>query len=142
MPFTGVVLGLGGLLPFLATSIGLWWQDDERFLQVGLLYGAVILSFLGGIQWGHALGAKAGEGGAGRLVWSVIPSLVAWTAVLAPPIAGPWVLGAGVFAAWLYEQRAVLRASLPEWYRALRHLLTFVVIGCMVSNGSWVALRW
>ena len=109
MPFIGVALGLGGLLPFLATSIGLWWQDDERFLQVGLLYGAVILSFLGGIQWGFALHAKAGEGGGGRLVWSVVPSLVAWGAVLAPPIAGPPVLAAGVLAAWLYELRPLLR---------------------------------
>ena len=142
MPFTGVVLGLGGLLPFLATSIGLWWQDDERFLQVGLLYGAVILSFLGGIQWGFALPAKAGEGGSGRLLWSVIPSLVAWGAVMASPLWGSPVLALGVFAAWLYEQRAILRAQLPEWYRALRHLLTFVVVGCMIANGSWVALRW
>ncbi len=142
MGFTGVALGLGGLLPFLATSIGLWWRDDERFLQVGLLYGAVILSFLGGIQWGFALNAKEGEGGPGRLVWSVIPSLLAWGALMAPPFAGPLVLMGGVVLAWLYEQRRLLSTRLPEWYRALRHLLTFVVTGCLLADAAWVALRW
>lgn len=142
MSFTGVLLGLAGLLPFLATSIGLWWRDDERFLQAGLLYGAVILSFLGGIQWGFALHAREGEGGAGRLVWSVLPSLLAWAAVLAPPLAGPSMLAGGMIAAWLHEQRPLLRARLPEWYRALRHVLTVVVTGCLVADAVWVLLRW
>jgi len=142
MAFIGVALGLGGLLPFLATSMGLWWQNDERFLQVGLLYGAVILSFLGGIQWGFALSAKGGEGAGGRLIWSVIPSLVAWGALVAPPLAGPLLIAGGVLAAWLFEQRPVLRTRLPSWYASLRHVLTFVVLGCMLADAAWVFLRW
>ena len=140
MAFSGVLLGLGGLIPFLATTTALWWFGDERYLQVGLLYGACILSFLGGIQWGFALPSK--QGGAMHLYWSVIPALIGWGATLAPPFAGPWILAAGVFAAWLYERQAALAARLPDWYRALRHLLTLVVVICMIANGIWVELRW
>lgn len=142
MAVMGWLLGLGGLLPFLATSAGLWWTDDERFLQVGVLYGAVILSFLGGIQWGFALPARDGEGASGRLLWSVMPSLLAWGAVMLDPLTGPIGIGIGVFLTWLYEQRPLLRGLLPDWYRHLRHVLTVVVVGCTLANGLWVAERW
>jgi hypothetical protein len=142
MPATGIVLGLAGLIPFLATTVGLWVRGDEAFLRVGLLYGAVILSFLGGVQWGFALHAKEGEGGPGRLIWSVLPSLAAWGAVMLDPLSGPLVLAAGVFLAWLYEQRPLLRSRLPDWYRGLRHALTAVVVPCLLADALWVALRW
>lgn len=142
MAATGIVLGLAGLIPFLATTLGLWLQNDDSFLRIGLLYGAVILSFLGGVQWGFALHAKEGEGGPGRLLWSVLPSLAAWGAVMLDPLSGPLVLAGGLFLAWLYEQRPLLRARLPAWYRATRHGLTLVVVPCMVADALWVGMRW
>lgn len=142
MPLTGRLLGLGGLLPFLITTAGLWMRGDERFLQVGVLYGAVILSFMGGVQWGFALAARDGEGGPGRLLWSVMPPLIAWGTVMASPVIGPLGLAVGLFLAWLYEQRPLLRTRLPDWYRSLRHALTLVAVGCMLGDGIWVLLRW
>ncbi|HSG90890.1 MAG TPA: DUF3429 domain-containing protein [Pseudomonadales bacterium] len=143
MGFAGRLLGVAGLLPFVATSLGLWLRDDDRFLQVGVLYGAVILSFMGGVQWGFALHGRDSEGAVGRLLWSVVPSLMAWAAVLAEdPLVATLGLAGGLFLTWLYEQRPLLRRSLPDWYRGLRHLLTAVAVLCMLANGFWVALRW
>ena len=142
MAITGILLGLAGLIPFLATSIGLWMLDDQRLLQVALLYGAVILSFLGGIQWGTALAAGDKQVRAGALVWSVMPALIAWGAAMSAPLYGPLLLAGGVFLAWVLEQPARLRQQLPDWYRGLRHVLTFVVVGCMLADGIWVSLRW
>ena len=141
MSIIGVLLGLGGLIPFLGTSIGLWVTDDEDLLRIGLLYGATIVSFLGGVYWGHALGAPAGIGG-GRLVAAVLPSLIAWGATLSPPLAGPPLLLLGILGTWGFEQRAALRSALPTWYASLRHVLTFVVSGCLVADAIWVWLRW
>jgi hypothetical protein len=130
----GRLLGLGGLLPFIACVAGLWVREDMLFLQAMLLYGAVILSFLGGIQWGLALGSSAA---AGQLLWSVVPSLVAWGALFTGPLAGPLILAAGFVAAWAWEQRAPQARRVPAWYRSLRHQLTIVVVLCMIAGAIW-----
>ena len=67
MAWTGRLLGLGGLVPFVAAALGAWLTGDGRWAFGGLLYGAIILSFLGGIQWGLVLGegAEAPRGGLG-----------------------------------------------------------------------------
>ncbi|MEC8793030.1 MAG: DUF3429 domain-containing protein, partial [Pseudomonadota bacterium] len=51
-------LGAGGFLPFAAGAAALWWAPGTwQALAVAsqLSYGAVILSFLGGILWGLAI---------------------------------------------------------------------------------------
>lgn len=138
MAFAGRLLGLAGLLPFLAATAGLWLRDDEALLRVAMLYGAVILSFLGGIQWGLALRG----GTVGQLCWSVVPSLVGWGALLTGPQAAPLILGAGFVAAWAFEQGRTVREALPPWFRSLRVLLTAVVVACMIACALWVAGRW
>lgn len=130
MSFTGVVLGLGGLLPFLATSIGLWWRDDERFLQVGLLYGAVILSFLGGLVWGAVSAAVAATGApwsgehSRLLVLSVVPALAGWGATF---LAAPYpllVMAVAVLAVLLVDRRLAAANIVPGWWMTLRWRLS------------------
>ena len=59
--------------------------DDARF---GLrAYGAVILSFLGGIQWGLAIrnsdgNARTRQGLTPILTVSIVPSLIGWTGLV------------------------------------------------------------
>lgn len=139
MAFVGIALGLAGLLPFLGTSVGLWLTNDADFLRVGVLYAAVILSFLGGIQWGAALRGREGEGL--RLVWSVIPSLLAWGGVIAGPLAGTLVIAGGVLLAWLYELQPAIARDLPVWYRRLRHLLTAGVLAALIADASWIVAQ-
>ncbi len=57
-------LGAGGLIPFFAGAMGLWaapfaWR--EEILNAVLIYGAVILSFIGAVHWGLALRLPSGE---------------------------------------------------------------------------------
>ena len=134
MAWTGRLLGLGGLVPFLAAALGAWLTEDGRWAFAGLLYGAIILSFLGGIQWGLVLGEGAeAPRGAARLGFSVAPSLIAWAALFTGPLLGPLILAAGVLLAWLFEQQPWLRERLPAWYGQLRHLLTAGVVLTMVA---------
>ena len=53
-------------------------------------YGAVILSFLGGVRWGMAVdGSKFPPSSAWyHYTWSVTPSLMAWAALCLPSISG------------------------------------------------------
>jgi hypothetical protein len=125
-------LGLAGLIPFLAAA-GLAWAAPTPGLRAEALwalaaYGAVILSFLGAVHWGLALAAPSGGDEAAatpaRLVLGVIPSLVAWLALLLPVASGLALLALGiVIIAWI-ESIAARKGLLMRDYLRLRWLLS------------------
>ncbi|MGM0535986.1 MAG: DUF3429 domain-containing protein [Pseudomonadota bacterium] len=130
-----LALGLAGLLPFLFTVASAWlapmaWQVVA--IQGFLYYSAVILSFLGGVQWGVAMSLEP-VGSAGfraRMLLSMVPSLIAWPALLLHPFTGAWVLATGFVLVRLHELSREGRARLPGWYQSLRMPLTLVVLAC------------
>lgn len=121
------LLGLVGLLPFyvLAAVAGIA-ELRELAVTAYLAYGAVILSFLGGIAWGRALSASDAK--AYRL--SIVPSLVAWAALLMPQAAGIAMLAAGFgLQGWL-DWRS-LRDTSTAWFGRLRAVLSVAVLASM-----------
>jgi Protein of unknown function (DUF3429) len=60
-------LGLAGLLPFIALS-WLSWRASPWAHTMLLQYGAIILSFVGALHWGLALGKQ--KPSVLALVWS------------------------------------------------------------------------
>ncbi len=126
-------LGLAGLVPFVVTLAAAWLAPPPGqvvAIQAFLFYAAIILSFLGGVHWGLALAGASGSEPAGRrLVVGVLPSLVAWPALLLDPPAAAWTLLAGFVALRLYEAGPGA-AGLPHPYRGLRTRLTLVVAAC------------
>ena len=141
LPTLAVLLGLGGLVPFLGCGFFAVSAADPAatgWLQALILYGAVILSFLGGVRWGVAIAAaptdRDGTTLAGALVLSVVPSLAAWLALLLPPPSGLWVLLAG-FAGMLYLDVSPAHAgAAPPWYRQLRWPLSCLVLATLVCG--------
>ncbi len=130
-----LLLGLAGLIPFVAATAMVWWAPMTwQFIaiQAFLYYSAVILSFLGGVQWGVAMSLEpAGSAGFNRrLLLSMGPSLIAWPALLLHPYTGAWALAAGFLLVRLHEWGRDSRALLPGWYQSLRNLLTLVVLAC------------
>jgi hypothetical protein len=120
LPAAARLLGFAGLLPSIGMVAALLllpeWQGAAA--TVGLAYGAVIASFVGGAWWG--LAAKAETVDARLLGLSVLPSLTAWPALLVPPATGLLVLGL-VFAALLPTDRRLVRDGVaPAWWMALR----------------------
>lgn len=60
VPKVPLWLGLAGALPFMfglivAASGGIWIMSADFALRATVAYGAVILSFLGGVRWGMGL---------------------------------------------------------------------------------------
>jgi hypothetical protein len=93
-------------------------------------YGAVILSFMGGVHWG--LGMAAARPSFLRYGASVVPALLAWLALLLAGRPG-FVLLAASFASLLaYDLGAVRAGEAPAWYPALRWPLTLVVCAALV----------
>lgn len=136
IPPAPLVLTLAGLIPFLACA-GIFVApggDPIQKQQAGFLltaYGAVILSFLGGVRWGVEMLASAGGGGPRLSVLglSVVGALTGWAglglAVLHPtfPTDGVFLLLAlGLALHWLWDLSG--RIALPAWYDGLRTLAT------------------
>ena len=132
VPQSAAWLGGLGLVPFvaLAASLVLAPADLKPTLAYALLgYGAVILSFLGGVHWGLAIGGTApaaAESLKTRLILSVIPSLVAWAALLMPA-GGLFVLAAAIALMLIVDLRATRAGHAPSWYPRLRIPLSVAV---------------
>lgn len=101
-------------------------QTAELLVQGQTFYGAIVLSFLGGIQWGYTLV----EGTDGAVPWtrlgqSVTPVLVAWIGLLLPIHATLLTLIGG-HGYSLYRDISI--AAYPSWFRALRFVVGLVAV--------------
>lgn len=129
--------GYAGLIPFVVAAGASWLGIALPFGADGVMlaqtYGAVILSFLGGIRWGVALSPLSGAVRGKHIALSVLPPLAAWVAVLMPAPIALTLLLAG-FAAQLYwDLRAYRSGLIPQWFRDLRVVLTMGAILCLVA---------
>ncbi len=145
IPFSARWLGLLGLVPFVTmtiltvtdTSAGI---DDTRFVL--RTYGAVILSFLGGIQWGLAIrnsdgNARSRSDLSPMLALSVVPSLIGWVGLLAEETVGFGLLIMGFALVLICDVLIVNRGMGPRWYLRLRYPLTGFVISCLTIAAAY-----
>jgi hypothetical protein len=127
-------LGYAGLLPFVAGALLVWLVRDDAHPYVTLAmsaYGAVIVSFLGGIHWGFAF--RQTEPPTVLLAWGVVPSLVAWLAVMMPPNAGLVLLGAMLVACYAVDRRLYPGQGAGHWL-VLRFRLSAVAgLACFIA---------
>lgn len=131
VPRAALLLGFAGLLPSLAMMAVLlaWPEWRAGAAVVGVAYGAVIASFVGGAWWGLAAAKAPAERLPRHLVLSVVPSLVAWPAVLVPPGTG-FALLALLFAVLLpMDRRLLAEGTAPGWWLGLRRPLSLGMAG-------------
>jgi hypothetical protein len=156
-----LLLSVLGLVPFLGCAYlaSAWQTSSETRGMISLLaYGAVILSFLGGIHWGWVLAEGEVDdlglppanrvGGLsttlpsrvqkGRIALGVLPALVGWVAlligILVPaPAIGLCVLIAGFIATMVGEQGSHRYGFLSKRYLWLRWALTIVVVAILTT---------
>jgi len=143
-PAIAAWLGGLGLIPFV--SMTLFWIMDGPYLPFDpglalLVYGAIILSFLGGIHWGIALkpGPSVHDDHAvfsRSLVIGVVPSIVGWVALSCPMRIAIALLCVGFLAQLWVDLRTVSSGRLPEWFARLRIALTTIVVLCLLAAGS------
>lgn len=141
------VLGLGGLVPFVALALGsLALPGDLARIAVHaqIQYAAAILSFIGALHWGVALAAPALSAPRTRLAlgWSVLPALYAAGAVVAPDLLPDLeanrttlaLLAAGFVAAWLVDRLLYRGHPVPGWFVRLRATLTIGATLALLST--------
>lgn len=129
VPRPALRLGLVGLLPSIATLATMlaWPAGQDLLARLGVAYGAVIVSFIGGTWWGMACSRATPEILPRLVALSAVPSLIAWPIMLAPP-ATAYVVLAITFAVLVPTDRRLQAAGLaPAWWTRLRRPLSLAM---------------
>jgi hypothetical protein len=145
LPRLAILLGAGGLIPFLVLGFASVMPDPSMHrLPLLIGYGAVILSFLGGVHEGFAILAPAPLPGAAkppgewaraeslRLWGASACSIVGWLSLVMAAYLPPTVALATLIAAFIaltvLEQRAASHGWVSRPYMWLRWVLSVIVV--------------
>lgn len=138
IPVMPCVLGLAGLIPFIVLALALAFGQSlpgiggaGQIRMALLVYAIAILSFLGGVRWGIALGPDNSGSGNRDYVIAVIPALVGWMAIGLSPPRDLWLLCAASIVLGLMDYGLACRTVAPEWYGRLRLLLSASAALCL-----------
>ncbi|KAF7664702.1 hypothetical protein LDENG_00169170 [Lucifuga dentata] len=136
-PKPALYLGFSGLIPFLSAPL-LMAATQSFYPEVAyaqMVYGASIVSFLGGVRWGFAIP----DGSPAQPDWmnlgnSVVPSLLAWLALLCKDnfTEGVLVVIMGLGLSLHFDLS--LLPGYPAWFKAMRTLLTLVATFSLVAT--------
>ena len=111
IPTAGRILGWAGVMPFAAAALAIHlapadWQIAARDTLIA--YGVIILSFMGGAQWGLAM-SRTGRPDAQFAAYaaSVAPALAGFAIWPLPPAVALPALAAAFLALLAYDLRTV-----------------------------------
>jgi hypothetical protein len=141
-------LGHAGLAPFVLGAALTWLvrPDAHPYVTQALAaYAALILSFLGGIHWGLAMHASLPAAPAPAdaqpqpalaplaLAWGVVPSLLAWPALLMPPAAGLVLLGALLLVCYAVDRQLYPPQGAAHWLHLRFRLSAVASLSCFIA---------
>jgi hypothetical protein len=134
-----IFLTCAGLVPFiiLTLSLRLNWFTYINIFNLLLTYAALILSFLGGIQWGVGLlqPDKCAIEFPYLFSLSILPPLIAW--LLLGINNNYWQLVGFIFAfsgVLIVDIIITFKKILPSWFLKLRIAITIIVIGLLMLS--------
>ncbi|NXF49200.1 TMM69 protein, partial [Oceanites oceanicus] len=137
-PKPGLYLSLAGLIPFVSVPLSMAIQGtyypELAFAQI--TYGAVTVSFLGGMRWGFALP----ENSPAKPDWlnlanSTVPPLLAWQALLFKDTTqGAIMLVLALGIALHYD--ISLLPTYPRWFKVLRVVGTVVMVLSLLATAA------
>ena len=109
------------LLPFVSIALG--------------GYAAVIVSFLGGVHWG--IGFMKGEAAPRfHFIWGVVPSLLAWLALMMPVYAALPLLGLVLVACYAVDRKTYPPAGLGQWLPMRLRLTAVATLSCVLGAAA------
>ena len=132
------ILGYSGTIPFISLAVILLLANASFSTPAASalaasalhIYGAIILSFLGGLHWGRiACNPDIKPSDKWFLIYSVLPSLIGWSSYL---LADIWqdaalILIAGFIISYVIDIRFIKLGAWQSWMKPLRTNLTLIV---------------
>ena len=134
-------LGYSGLLPFYLSAgwVAMAGPAAEFAARVFVVYGAVILAFLGGTLWGYAVTVSSPDKTRRLLVSNVVALFAAAAGLVGSALSGVVLLAVGQLALLQFERASGDTAS---WYIRFRTRLSLgvlpahlVMISALVAPG-------
>lgn len=128
-------LAIAGAVPFVLLAIAAFVLGQKNPVFTVLVdslrtYGAVILSFLGGIRWGMAL--QAGEKRSWNLICSVAAPLVAWLAFFLTAASGIILLLVAFAGQGAWDSLSFHHDTEKNWFARLRIAMTCIVAASLL----------
>jgi hypothetical protein len=139
IPPPAFILGWAGVIPFAALTVMTLTPGTSAAslhasaaLQALVAYGMIILSFMGGVQWGLEMTRTNGAAATGFAA-SVLPALAAFAASFASTFAALLILIGGFVALLAYDMSRLRAGIGPAWYGTLRLQLSSAVVLCLTA---------
>jgi len=134
-----LLLSLAGSLPFIVAAATLWLgpaafaASAQRAL---ITYAAVILSFLGGIQWGIGVSVSeaAPKSAQSLFLLAVVPALLSWAMLFIGAPGSRLIVAIFLFCfVWLIDALLHLQKLIPNWFFRLRCIISPIVIASLMA---------
>jgi hypothetical protein len=141
LPILAVILSVAGLIPFVVCGLGAVAPNTITSLpaaQALIVYGAVVLSFLGAVHWGLSLATEHDPAERPRLLLGVAPAVAGWAATaisiyaVEPLLGIALIIGLMILTAAV-EWRLHKRGWVPAGYITMRIALTGVVVAILIT---------
>ena len=139
-----VLFGVAGLIPFIATLLGMifWPAMSDMAQKLFYLYSAGILAFMAGAYWTVSMQIEERSYPISPVTAMLLSQFFFVAAALT--LLTPWMIQAVVFPilyALLYlTDHTAMKGYWPAWYLHLRMVLTSVVLICHVTASVWLFL--
>ena len=144
-PRAAALLGYAGAIPFITAAVIVFFlyprDEAQTVLAIQIGYGAVILSFLGGIRWALAMLFPEDEALLKKLALSALPALTGWVALIVPPAWGLPLLIVAFWAQASSDVAATKRNKAPRWYGGYRVRITILVVAALLVSAVGMLLR-
>ena len=134
VPDQALRLGYAGLLPFVLGAALDWLVKAQVHPYVTLAlsaYAGVVLSFLGAVHWGLAMRQPAAA--PVSFVWAVMPSLVAWVALVMPASAGLVLHGVMLLLCYVVDRKLYPVQGVAHWLTMRFRLTVVATLSCFVA---------
>ena len=131
-----------GTLPFIACALVLLFGNAVGLgalraftTQAITTYAAVIVAFLGGIQWGIAVVTHEQQPQTAKSLFllSVVPSLLGWAMLFLPSNSSRVIVAIFLVGfVWVVDALLHLQQVIPTWFFRLRSVVSAVVLAALV----------
>lgn len=139
-PTTARLLGFGGLIPFIGLALASWLAPPPyrpEAVRALAAYAATIASFVGALHWGAAMHRRDLNTTA-ALAWGVVPSLVAWLALLTGPPVALLIVSALLVTCFAVDRLVYPRMELSGWLPLRLQLTAVASTSCIAAAMSTV----
>jgi hypothetical protein len=143
VPADGLILGYGPMLPMVAAGAGAWLLPQPWpvwAVQLGIIWGALVLAFIAGVRRGFGFGYPQASKPVEIAASIAYFTLAGLGLVIARPSMALLVLIVGYVLAALLDRRAALRGDAPAYFATLRPRQLLIGAAGLAGLWAWAIL--